>query len=243
MIAATSARLRGLRDQAFERLDALPGRDRALVAGLLLALPILVEWVWVWPLHDRRTSIADAVVASRQEVDAARLAASQDALQAVAGLERSLQDLDTELARHGSTSRGSEPLSRVFERLLSPQPVHIVALRELPSQDVVAPSAAGPAATALAAVTGAAADGAPGSADPAAMVAAAAPAVVLVRHRVELELSGEPGHLVAALRALEQGARPLRVERVRLHAVDDRATVHLGIVFTAVTADRSWLTL
>jgi hypothetical protein len=203
------------------RLDALPARERLGLMLAALALPLAAELFWVWPLHERRAQVQASALQSAREAADTQTATDQAAVQERADLDAALQRLDADLARHGSGGT-SEPLAAMFERLLARQPVRIESLRELAAEEVAAP-----VATTL---------------DAAAPAASAPSAAALVRHRFDLVLAGEPAALLSALRALDAGARPLRIERVRMSA-DADAAVRVAITFTAVSTERAWLRL
>lgn len=98
----------------------------------------------------------------------------------------------------------------------------LVSLRGLPVQQV-------PAAPASTAKTAAA--------------ASAAGTLVLFRHRAEIRLQGSLIELTQALKMLEQGVVPLRIEQVLISSADSGPALQATVVLTAINQERSWFAL
>jgi hypothetical protein len=224
MSARALAAVRGAWTRAAARLDALPARERALVLAGVVAAVAAAEMLLVLPLQHKRALVSGAAVQAEQERADSSAAAAQLRQHERAALEAELAAVERELKRRGASPSGGEPLGRVLERLLAQQPVRIQALRELGAESA--------AALPL-----------PDVATAAASAAVAAPP--LLRHRFELVLAGEPAALIGAVRALDRGARPLRIERVRLSAAPDGAAsnVNAAITFVVVGTERLWLSI
>ena len=224
------------------RLDAMPPRDRYAMFAAALALLLGLEWLAVWPLQGQREAISQASSSEAQGQADARSAADGARLQQQADLDARGAVLDKALAAFGvAPSRGrggasagdalrGESLSFLLSRTLQRQAVRVVSLRALGVEEVApvnAPTDAVAEAPAAAASAGSAAE------------AQAAP---LFRHRYELKLGGELGALTQAVQSLEQGARPLRIERLRIAAADGD-NLHATVTLVTIGMERSWLSL
>jgi hypothetical protein len=219
-------RLRRGIDALASHIDALQNRERACLMLAALALLAALEWAVVWPLQERRSAIATAGQQAEQEQTDAADAEQQAAAGQRNQLEATLQGLEHDLQRLGGAKASGEPLTFLLQRLLAREPARIESLRELALEEIDAAAL--------------------NQAPPAPDANPAAPAITLYRHRFELTLSGEPASLVSAVRALDSGARPLRIERVRLAASATagaagvlRATVTLSVI----GAERTWLSI
>ncbi len=217
------ARLRHGASAICVRIDALPRRERIALWAAVAALLLAAELLWVLPMQQRRELVAGVTLQAEQEQTDNVAAAAQAAAQELAELEATLRRIDSELARRGAGPAHGEALSAVFKRLLARQAVRVEALRELAAEDIGLVALPGDVAT------------------PAAAAASAA-APTLVRHRFELVLAGEAAALISAVRALDQGARPLRIERVRMAAAEASA-VTASITFSVIGTERSWLSI
>jgi hypothetical protein len=215
---AQIAALRKHAASACARIDALPARERWALMAVAVALVAALELLWIWPMQQRRVQVSGAAQAAMQEQADSAAAAAQASARELAELQAALRAVERDLSRRGVGAVGGEPLGAVFQRLLAAHEVRVQGLRELGYEDI----AASPAEA-----------------------AASAPAAALVRHRFELVLAGPPAVLVHAVRTLDAGARPLRIERVRLTGTDGEAgeTVTASITFSVVGTERSWLTL
>jgi len=210
---------------ATARIDAMPKRERiALFAGAL-ALLAAAEFLLVMPLQAKRQTILSAAQQQAQHEANAAAEAEQSRFQTQAELDKQLVQLDKELARLGAGNSTGEPLTFLLTQALARQDARVVALRELAVEELqlATPVRAEP----------------PAGAASAASEPAAAP---LYRHRFELTLGGTPAALVTAVRALDHGARPLRIERVRM-AARDASSVQATITLAVIGTEKSWLSL
>lgn len=204
--------------------QALPERDRAvlLVAGLVLAAA--ADGFLVWPMHQQRDGIVAAAVEETQAASDASAQATSERQQIDTALQARAQALQADLARLGMNHPQGQPLGELVAQALRPQAVRVASLRELDVEEMQAlPARAAEPTT-----------------NPDVPDAAAAP--VLYRHRFELRLSGDVPALLAAATALEQQARPLRIERMRLASADGVA-VELTLTLAVLGTERVWLAL
>ena len=215
--------LRRAIDALAAHIDGLQNRERAWLMLAALALLAALEWAVVWPLQERRSAIAAAgQQAEREQTDAAdaeRQAAASQGKQ----LEATLQGLEDDLHRLGNAKASGEPLTFLLQRVLAREPARIESLRELALEEVDAAAL--------------------NQAPPVPDASPAAPAIALYRHRFELTLSGEPASLVSAVRALDSGARPLRIERVRLAAAGAAGALRATVTLSVIGAERTWLSI
>ena len=177
-------------------------------------------------LADEQAQAEQARSARQSELDA-RLATLERALAALGG-----GDDRGRASSHASANPSGRPLGFLLAQALARQDVRLLGLREL-TVDVVQQAVTAPA------------EGVPATAaDDAAIAppAAAAAPIALYRHRFEVTLGGNPAALIDALRAIDQGARPLRVERAHLSGAD-ADSVRLAITLAVVTTERSWLSI
>lgn len=208
------------------RIDALPQRERLALLGAALALVVAVELLFVQPLRERREQIELATVEQVQREADERALVEQARVDAQTQSETQLQTIDRELASLGADGSSSQSLSFLLAKALARQDVRVVSLRELMVEDIhpeVVPDADAPAA-------------------PATSAESETPAVVLYRHRYEVTLGGAPETLIDALRALDQGARPLRIERVRLQR-QEQGVVQLAVTLMVIGTERAWLAI
>lgn len=208
------------------RIDALPRRERLALLGAALALVGAVELLFVQPLRERREQIELATIEQVQREADERALVEQARVDAQTQSETQLQTIDRELASLGADGSSSQSLSFLLAKALARQDVRVVSLRELMVEDIqpeAVPDADAPAA-------------------PAAPAESATPAVVLYRHRYEVTLGGAPETLIDALRALDQGARPLRIERVRLQR-QEQGVVQLAVTLMVIGTERAWLAI
>ncbi len=206
---------------AAARVDALPRRERLALFAAALALVGAVEFLLVQPDRARRQAIEDATVEQAQRVADEQTQAEQQRVQKHDALQAQLARLDRELAQLGAGASSGQSLGFLLTQALARQDVRIVSLRELAVEAIQA--AVDPAAAAQ-----------PGAAPPSS--------AALYRHRFELTLGGAPAELINALRALDQGARPLRVERVRMSGQSD-STVQLAVTLLVIGTERAWLAI
>ena len=227
-------------DPLLSRLGAMPERDRIALLAAGLALAGAAEWFMVWPMHRQRDLIVETARAQTQAaLDAAKEAQHSREQQKTLLAERT-RLLDADLARLGVAASSGQRLSVLLARTLLPQPVQVLALREVGVDEIDAPATqpGEPGAAAAGTAPAAAADAGQSPADG----AAPASAVRLYRHRFELRLSGPLPALLAALAAVERDVLPLRTERVRL-APGERGDVELTLGLWVVGTERVWLSL
>jgi len=211
--------------QAFEQLDRKPLRERAALLALACAALLAIEALLVLPQRDRRSSVAGALAAEQQaaqEAEQTDLAQHQAEDQA---LRERLAHVEQQLRQRGADASRGDTLAGWLRRALIDQPVRVVALRGLGTQELEPPA------------TATAADS---TSPPAAAAAAHAPA--LYRHRYEITLAGEVNELHAAVQLLGERIAPLRIERVRLWSADGKA-VQATLGFVVVTSERTWISL
>lgn len=227
-------------DPLLSRLGAMPERDRIALLAAGLALAGAAEWFMVWPMHRQRDLIVETARAQTQAALDTATEAQQSREQQKTLLAERTRLLDADLARLGVAASSGQRLSVLLARTLLPQPVQVLALREVGVDEIDAPATqpGEPGAAAAGTPQAAAADA---GQSPAAG-AAPASAVRLYRHRFELRLSGPLPALLAALAAVEKDVRPLRTERVRL-APGERGDVELTLGLLVVGTERVWLSL
>jgi len=220
-----SAPLRARGQALLDRLDRLPARERSLLVVGALALLVGLEMMVVWPMHGQRQTVVDAASAQAQsEADAAAQAAGAQA-QALAELQTRLATIERDLKGLGAGKASGEPMGFLLSRTLRAQGVQMLSMRELAVEelDTAPAAAAGP--------------------DMVAGAVAAGPAhPPLFRHRWELSFSGEVGALRAAVQSLDDGLRPLRIERVRIGSRDGRA-VEATVTLVVIGMERTWLSI
>ena len=227
-------------DPLLSRIGTMPERDRIALLAAGLALAGAAEWFLVWPMHRQRDSIVEAVRAQTQaDLDTAQLA-QHEREQRQTALEARTRLLDADLARLGVAASSGQRLSVLLARTLLPQPVRVLALREVGVDEIDAPASRAdePRLADAGIATAVAADA---GQSPAAAAAPASP-VRLYRHRFELRLAGPLPALLAALAAVEKDVRPLRTERVRL-APGEHGDVELTLGLVVLGTERVWLSL
>jgi hypothetical protein len=205
---------------AMGRLDEMPERERYVLLVGALALVAAAELLVVLPARATRLAMAAAGdEQARSEADAAATAAAARATQ-TSTLQALLAQLDHDLSLRGLGRSAGEPLAFLLGRALAQGDARVLGLRELAIEDVDAAALHAP--------------------QPAAEAASAS--ATLYRHRFELTLAGDVAALTEALRRLDQQARPLRIERVRLGSRDGHA-VEAAITLSVIGTQRSWLSL
>lgn len=213
------------------RLDALAPRDRLALFGACLALVLAAEFLLVQPMHERRERI---ISAEREQVDREAdetTRVEQLRRKKLDDLQSRLARLDRDLAQLGAGSGAGLSLSSLLAQALARQNVSIVALREMAVEEIARPSVD---------VTEAGTPAAPGT--PAGADTPAAPGTTLFRHRFEMKLSGTPAALIDAVRALDQGARPLRIERVRMTG-SGAGPIDVAVTLAVIGTEHSWLSI
>lgn len=201
-------------------LEALPTRERMLVAMALLALAVGGELMLVQPQRDKRVAIEAALHTSAADRLAAQTQAEQQLRERDDDLQRRRASVDAALARDGVAAAPRESLGFLLSRTLQSLPVRVLALNALASEEL---SLRGESAEAA-------------SAEPAPSTPP------LFRHRYELRVAGEPAQLIAAVQALDSAARPLRIERVKLVG-DAHGQVQAHVTLMILGAQRTWLAL
>jgi hypothetical protein len=224
--------LRELTHKALALLDAKPPRERAALAALAIAGLVATELFVVLPIRSERAALAAAVLAQKQdELDAEQAQRDQWMAEQTA-IEARLVHVAAELRERGAAAAQGESLALWLQRALADQAVKVVALRDLGMQEIeTTPSAPAAHDSTDAATTTTAAPSADKSHPP------------LYRHRYELTVCGPVPHLTGAVQALAGRMLPLRIERVRLASVADGTEVRATLVFTIITAERTWITL
>ncbi len=212
--------LRTRTDAVGARIDALPARERWALVAVGLSLVAALELLWIWPMQQRRELVTRAAQAAVQEQADSAAAAAAARANELAELHATMRAIERDLARRGAGQLGGEPLGTLFHRLLAPHAVRVQALRELGHEELVVSSS-----------------------DAAASAPSNTGTATLLRHRFELVLAGSAASIVQAVRTLDVGARPLRVERVRLAGGDGEHAVAASITFSVIGTERSWLTL
>jgi hypothetical protein len=212
-----------------QRIDALPDRERYVLLLGALAVLAAADVLIVQPLGTKRATVLAAVAEQADSAAAERAQAEQAAAQARSELDARAARLQRELQQLGAERESGEPLARLLRRVLARQGVDIVALRDL---DVVEIDAAVAAASAPSAAS--APDAAPAKPERTG---------VLFKHRLELTLAGDAQQLVAALAALDAGARPLRIERVRMLMREGASQPHAVITLAVLGTERIWISI
>lgn len=203
-------------------IDALPDRDRHLLLVGALAVLVAADLMLVQPLGAKRKAVVAAAAEQIASTQAEHDRVAQELAQSRHQLDAQARRLDAELQRLGAERPDGEPLARLLRRVLARQGVAVVSLRDL---DVVEVEAGG-------------------SATAASTPEGAEHTRLLFKHRLELTLDGQAAALVAAVAALDQHARPLRIERVRLVAQAGPATTQQAVITLAVLGtDRTWLAI
>lgn len=215
--------------QAVDKLDAMPQRDRFALLAAGVALLLGVEFLGILPLQTQRQNLVASTVAQSETQAQAQSLAEAEMTRQKDLLSTQLATLDQTLVRLGVSSgtvgtRG-ESLSFLLSRTLQGLSVRTVSLRTLEVEEMtVAPAA--PDEVAL---------------DPAALPSPEAQA--LFRHRYELRLGGDFNALAQAVQTLENGARPLRLEKVRIARVSTGDELVAIVTLVTVGLERSWLSL
>jgi hypothetical protein len=213
-------------------IETMSARDRVVLLAAGLLLVAAADWFFVWPMHQQRGSIVAAATEEAQAASDASAQATSEREQVDADLQARARALEADLARLGMNRAGSQPLGELVAQALKPQAVRVAGLRELDVEEMQVQ----PAVTA-----GTSANGADAAAEtPVSPGATAQPP--LYRHRFELRLVGEVPALLAAATALEQQARPLRIERMRMASSDGMA-VELTLTLAVLGTERVWLAL
>lgn len=216
---------------ALSRIDALPKRDRWMLAAGLLALAVGVQGLVVMPAQDRRQAIESSV---QSEGDAQREAAATDHAAKILqrdDLKARQLEVTRQLATLGLAPTQRDTVGALLTRTLpAGSGVQLVGVQALPVEELVQQAPDDQAAATQAVVATATATTA---------VAAAAP--TLYRHRAELRLEGPVPQLLQAVNLVEHRLAPLRVERIRLSAVPGGAQAR--IVLTTLSRDSDWLAL
>jgi len=221
MMAAAIAPLKA----RYERLNA---RERASLASAAIALILGVELLAVTPIRDKRNAVSQALSASARSEIEARTAAATARRARQEDIEHRLQHVQQDLANYGINGPMKDSLSFLLSRTLEGQRALVVSLRTLTSSTVpIIEAPADPAAAAAAAAT--AASSAPEERQ-------------LYQHRYELKLEGALQDLTPAIDALQNNARPLRVESMRIAAHAD-GVLEATVVLVTMGTEKAWLKL
>ena len=220
------ARLTAAWRAACARVDALPVRDRHVALAGVLAVAVAADLFWVQPLSGKRSAVVTAIAEQAQSAAAERAAAEQALAQAKRELDERAKRLDSDLQRLGAERSSGEPLAHVLRRVLTNHGVRVVALRDL---EVIEVDATNPAAATTPAAP--------------AVAAANERTRTLFKHRLELTVSGDARALLAAIAAIDRDARPLRIERVRLAAVESSVMPQASITLAVLGTQRNWLSI
>jgi type II secretory pathway component PulM len=218
------------------RIDALPSRERVLLLVAGLAIAAAIEWLLVRPSLTKAERVSQASAQAQQELDDARTQ-RQSELQAQAiAWQNELTGLQARLQSLGAGAPGDERLGSLLQRALSGEAVLIHSLRELGYEAI------DELGSEVQALTGQRSGPQNAPADPAVADATEPPASkqTLYRHRFELQLLGEPQALVAAVERLDQGLRPLRIERVRLKGRPG-GDVEATLTLMVIGKEKQWL--
>jgi hypothetical protein len=218
------------------RIDALPSRERVLLLVAGLAIAAAIEWLFVRPSLTKAELVSQASAQAQQEIDDAS-SQRQSELEAQALVwQNELTELQTRLQSLGAGAPGDERLGSLLQRALSGEAVLIHSLRELGFEAI---DELGSEAQALAGeATGS--QNVPAVPANAGTAEAAASKQMLYRHRFELQLAGQPQALVAAVERLDQGLRPLRIERVRLNG-QAQGDVKATLTLMVIGKEKQWL--
>ena len=206
-----------------DRLDGMPARERGLLIVGALALLVALELLVVWPMHGQRQTVVDAATAQAQNEATAAAQAVAALAQAEADLQTRLATVERELKVLGAGKASGEPMGFLLSRTLRGQGVQMLSLRELAVEELDTAPAAVPGQDTTANATG-------------------ATHPPLFRHRWELRFGGEVGALRAAVQSLDDGLRPLRIERVRIGSSDGR-TVEATVTLVVIGTERTWLSI
>lgn len=245
--AALAQRLRpliGSWRRATAALDARPPRERAALGAMAVAALVALELLVVWPIRDQRGAVVGAVQAQLQADAAARQALQEQQEAEASTWQARLIKAERELRNHGHGHARGEALGTWLQRALADQAVALVALRDLGVQEAETPAAAAEAHPAAPAAASSAAAPAAATTPAGTSAATAEPAALpLFRLRYELTLDGDVASLTAAVQALGQRMRPLRIERLRVAAGVGGVGARATLVFVIVTPERAWISL
>ncbi len=212
--------------QALGLLDKLSQRDRGAVLAALVAVIFGLDMLVVMPMRDQRTAVEKAVEVTRQAEQQAQLDAATQQQVSTAALQQRRAKVTQDLATFGLDNTLKDSLTFLLSRTLQGHDVTIQSLKALDVEQVE-----------LEGSTQAAQDT---SAQAVAVSNTRPPA--LYRHRYELQLQTDLKDLPATLNALEKDSRPLRVERVQLHALPSGA-IGLTVMLVTIGLEKTWLAL
>ena len=212
--------------QALGLLDKLSQRDRGAVLAALVAVIFGLDMLVVMPMRDQRTAVEKAVEVTRQAEQQAQLDAATQQQVSTAALQQRRAKVTQDLATFGLDNTLKDSLTFLLSRTLQGHDVTIQSLKALDVEQVE-----------LEGATQAAQDT---SAQAVAVSNTRPPA--LYRHRYELQLQTDLKSLPATLNALEKDSRPLRVERVQLHALPSGA-IGLTVMLVTIGLEKTWLAL
>ncbi|HTT08846.1 MAG TPA: type II secretion system protein GspM [Gammaproteobacteria bacterium] len=187
--------------QTMARIDALPGRERALLFG---AAALLLAWLWdvaLWqPLSQQRVQAMENITQTQNDIVSAEQQASDiekrgivdpdaDNKSRMAQLRAQIDEVRQQLAQDGSQLVPPEKMAEVLQTMISKSgKLSLIALNSLGTSPL------GPAA-----LLSPPANAQPGTTNP----APAAPPAVAYRHGLRLEFSGPYLDMLEYLRTLE----------------------------------------
>jgi MSHA biogenesis protein MshJ len=229
-------------EQWIKRLDALSERERVLIflAGLAVVLAVAYA-AGIEPALKQRHVLSARMQDQRAQMIAAEaqkqalahtLAQDPDAplREQIAGKQRVLAEIDSQLAGLQRTLIGPERMATVLEQLVGPERgVRLVSLRNLPASPLLdkedAPTPAGRPADRPAGKAAAGAD------------QAAAPHVF--KHGVEVVVEGSYANLLAYVARLE--GQPWQVYWGKTELSADYPKVVVALTLYTLSLDRAWL--
>ena len=231
--------------QWINRLDALSERERVLI--FVAGLAVVVAFAYaagIEPALKQRKLLSARMLDQQAQIIAAdaqkqalahTLAKDPDAplREQIAGKQRELADLDSQLAGLQRTLIGPEQMAAVLQQLIGPERgVRLVSLRNLPAAPLLdkedTPAAADKPT-----------DKAPAAADkaPAAVDKAMAPHVF--KHGVEVVVEGSYASLLAYVARLE--GQPWQVYWGKTVLSADYPKVVVALTLYTLSLDRAWL--
>ncbi len=213
---------------AVARIDALPHRERLMLAGGMLAMAIGVQALWVAPTRDKRVAIAESAAESERSRSDAEVAAAAQNSAALDGLRERNRGLEAKLAALGLKASQREPVGTFVTRSLLGEGVRLASLAALPVEELAVANAIPTADS--------------GQTNPVeASTTPAVPRPTLYRHRTELRLEGPVRNVLRTVEQLERQLAPLRVERLRVVPSGTAGAVQASLVLTTISEERTWL--
>lgn len=224
----------------FNRIDAMPRRDRTALLLGSLALLAGVELQGVMSLHDKRVSVARQQQEPALAAAQAKAEAAAQRTERLAQLKSELAKIDQDLAQRG-VGVAPQAVFAAMKQWMSLQGVRVWSLETL--EDENAESLLAQATTAAGALAAASAAAAPAN-DAAAANPAVQPPIKAFRHRAKLQVAGTLAEVSDLLQALEAPSVPMRLEHIRLvPSEQDTAVVLATFELVTVSQETSWLAL